>query len=289
MVNDKIKMADIDASDRLRPIDPAHVELIAASIAEQGLLQPIRVRASGGGYTLVAGAHRFAALEAMGRTELVLGDEVLIAEVTKAQAKIDEIDENLARHELNPLDRAIFLAERKKLYLAGRPESARGGDRKSQKLKEKIKGQTLVFDQNFAKATSERVGLSKSAINMAIQLIEKLDSEAIASLRGTKIETNQRELQALAELDHEQQRLVADAIRSGKAKSTLKAKVLVGLAKETAFDPDAYYQGLLISSWEKASKVARRNFMEWADLIHKPALDAPDAALARTKAKGGAK
>ena len=44
MVNDKILIAKIDDSDRLRPIDEDHAEVIAASIAQQGLLQPIRVR-----------------------------------------------------------------------------------------------------------------------------------------------------------------------------------------------------------------------------------------------------
>jgi len=212
-----IAIAKIDDSQRLRPVDPDHAELIAASITERGLLTPIRVRVTAedegvyenGAYVLIAGAHRLAALKALKWTELVVGTHVIIADVSDIEAKIDEIDENLARHELNALDRAIFLAERKKLFLEARAGSVRGGDRKSQRFLEKIKGQSVVFETNFAKATAARVGLSKSAINLAIQLVEKLDAGAIAMLRGTALETNQKELFALAALEPEKQRAVA--------------------------------------------------------------------------------
>jgi len=274
--NSTIAIAKIDASRRLRPVDPDHVELIAASIIERGrLITPIRIRSDGkGGWILIAGAHRLAALKNLRWTELVVGEHVIISDVAEVEAKIDEIDENLARHELNALDRAIFLAERKKLFLAF-VESSRGGDRKSQRFLEKIKGQTLVFETNFAKATAARVGLSKSAINLAIQLVEKLDAEAIAALRGTPLETNQKELFALAALEPEKQRAVANSIRRGYAKSTAAAQLHLGFAEgPSVSDPQARLYAIWIDAWSKMDKITRAQALDAADLIYKPA-DAP--------------
>jgi ParB family transcriptional regulator, chromosome partitioning protein len=281
MVNHKIKMADIDARDRLRPIDPAHVELIAASIAEQGLLQPVRVRAGAdGGYILIAGAHRFAALEALGRKELIVGEEVLIADVSEARAKIDEIDENLARHELNALDRAIFLAKRKELYLAGNPEAARG---KASKLKGIEKGQTLAFfSRSFARVTAERVGLSKSTINQAVQLAEKLDAHAIASLRGTAVENNQKELLALSLMPRDEQQKVALAMGAKKIASVAKARVVVGLDEEKNRDPQSGYLASARYAVSKMDARTLKSFMAENGWINAPAA-AEDSAKARPR------
>ena len=83
-MNDKsiIQISDIDARDRLRPVDPLKVEAISAAIEEKGLIQPIvvRLRADGDGYQLIAGAHRLAALILLGKTELIIGAEVVIRE-----------------------------------------------------------------------------------------------------------------------------------------------------------------------------------------------------------------
>ena len=72
-----IKLAHIDAADRLRPVNPDHVALIAASIETKGggvkgngLDTPFKVRPDGaGGWTLVTGGHRHAALVALGWDE----------------------------------------------------------------------------------------------------------------------------------------------------------------------------------------------------------------------------
>lgn len=271
-----IAISQIDDSQRLRPIDPDHVELIAASILERGLITPLRVRADGeGSWILIAGGHRLAALKNLRWTELVVGEHVVIADVDELAAKIDEIDENLARHELNALDRAIFLAERKRLFIAVHAEAARGGDRKSQKFLEKIKGQTLPFDSSFSKQTANRIGISRRTIDLAIQLVEKLDAEAIAALRGTPLETNQKELFALAALEPEKQRAVANSIKRGYAKNTMGAQLHLGFAEGVqASDPQARLYAVAIDAWSKMDKVTRAQFLDAADLTYKPA-DAP--------------
>ena len=68
----KIKIADIYVPAALRvPIDAAKVEELALSIAGNGLLVPILVRADKDRYVLVGGRHRIAACEALGETTII--------------------------------------------------------------------------------------------------------------------------------------------------------------------------------------------------------------------------
>ena len=159
MPDQKILIAKIDSSRRLRPVDPAHAEVIAASVAEVGLKQPITLRPHPERhedgcefqYELVIGGHRLYAVDLLlGWSELTVGRDVIIEDLDDDQALLVEVDENLARHELNALDRAIFLAERKRLYLKLNPEAGRG---KAKKIKDEVKGQTLAFySRSFARA-----------------------------------------------------------------------------------------------------------------------------------------
>ena len=116
-----ISVADIDASDRLRPLDEAAVEALMVSIEQRNLEAPIIIRPHGAGWKLVAGGHR---LEAVKR----LGHEVIDAiprNLDDDEARLAEIDENLIRRELSALDRAIFLAERKAVFDRMNPEQAK--------------------------------------------------------------------------------------------------------------------------------------------------------------------
>lgn len=263
-----ISLDQIDASDRLRPIDTDHVELIAASIADRGLQQPVVVRSIDGGYRLTAGGHRLAALTKLGKTTLEVGREVIIREASDLEARIDEIDENLARHELNALDRAIFLAERKKLYEQMNPEAAHG---KASKAKALGKSQTLrLFTQRFTKDVAGRVGLSERAIQLAVSLAEKLDAATIEALRNSPLRHNQRELLALAEIEPEQQRHLAALIRDGEAKTVAQAKVHAGLEKAVVSDPQSRLYATLLDAWSRADSKTRAAFMAEADLIFKP-------------------
>jgi ParB family transcriptional regulator, chromosome partitioning protein len=279
MVN-HVKIADIDANaeGRLRPVDRDHSEFLAISIKEIGVEHPIVVRPTPDAtkpYQLVIGGHRLDAFSMLGWTELEVGKHVVIREMSDDQAKLAEIDENLARHELNALDRALHLQERKRIYEAIYPETAHGKARKSGKT------QTLgLFRESFSRQAAKKIGLSKSAVELAVKLASDLDPDAIKALRGTKIERNQKELLAIAALDPEQQRTVAGLIGAGAAKTSQQAKITAGLAEATAPDPQGRLYAALVEAWNKADKVTRASFLETAGLIYAPA-DAP--------AKGGKK
>ncbi len=260
----KLPVDSIDASDRLRPIDTDYVALIAASIDERGLDQPIVVRPAGEGYKLTIGAHRLAAVKALGWTELNVGTQVLIREEDDLDAKIAEIDENLARAELNALDRAVFLAERKRLHDRKRLAVGKGGDRKSQKFKEQINDPSWAvgFLPSFAEDAAKRLGYSKTAINRAVSIAERLDREAIDAIRGTMVERNQQELLALAELTPAQQRSAAKAINEQKAATVREARVVIGVDKSVAEDPQGRAYATLLATWAKADAKTRKAFLK---------------------------
>lgn len=277
MDKEKILIDKIDEGVRLRPIDDDHVKIIADSIAQQGLLQPIRVRPlDNGRFEIVTGAHRLAALKSLGRVALTVGEEVLIAEVSDYAARVDEIDENLSRYELNALDRALFLVQRKEFYLRANPEGAPGGDRKS---REKIKDRTSVFDlpKGFGARAAKKVGLSKTVINDSVFIAKNLEKDAIKFLRGTKIERNQRELKAISELDPDKQIAVARVICEGKAKTSLQARILLGLTNQVEKDPPgAKLVAQIILGFPKLSPMQQAQICDALGLV-------------RSGAKGGKK
>jgi len=277
MSAETILIADIDDTDRLRPIDPSHVALMAASIEQKGLLQPIVIRPaviddlSEKKFILIAGANRLAAMKSLGWKELAVGETVIIREADRLSAKIDEIDENLARYDLNALDRAIFIAERKKLYDQQRAET-RGRPRKDTEFKEKEKMAKLaiIFSPRFSLDAAQRTGLSETVVKRACQLANALDRAAIAAIRGTMIEDNQVELLALSKLEPEQQRAVASHIKTGTARNVLQAKYAAAIEKEPRNDPQARILTALLDNFEKAGRHTRIQFMKSAGLVYAP-------------------
>src|ERR1700733_2056722 len=98
-------------ADRLRDTDADKVKELVVSFRERGQLQNIEVLPANaaGQYVLNIGLHRLLAAR-------VLGWERTGAQIfngTPQEARLREIDENLYRAELNPLDQAVFLAERR--------------------------------------------------------------------------------------------------------------------------------------------------------------------------------
>jgi ParB family chromosome partitioning protein len=237
-MTETIKISSIDDSDRLRPIDPDRVALLAQSIEQGRLEQPISVRAAGDGYKLIVGGHRLAAVKNLGWEELTVGEHVIIREGDDDDALRAEVDENLVRHDLDALDRALFFAKRQELYLKMARTRGRGGDRKSQKHKDEIKAQTLGFDfdEGFSANASKRFGLSKSAVELAVGLAKKLSPETIAAIRGTMVARNQQELLALGDIKGDQQVAAAKLIQSGQAKTVSQAKIALDPSLKTSVD-----------------------------------------------------
>ncbi len=83
-------------------VDPAALEELKASIRQAGLLQPIVVRPSGGGYELIAGERRLRACQALGWERI----PAVKREVDDRTALTLALIENLQRDDLSPVDEA---------------------------------------------------------------------------------------------------------------------------------------------------------------------------------------
>jgi len=101
--------------DRLRPgkyqprtrMDDASLAELADSIREQGVMQPILVRAvEGGKYEIIAGERRWRAAQRAGLREV----PALVKSVPDHHAIAMALIENIQREDLNPLEEAFGLA-----------------------------------------------------------------------------------------------------------------------------------------------------------------------------------
>ena len=255
-----IPLSLLDLGDRLRPVDPAWVEALAATINEHGLDTPVIVRPDGDRFALVAGAHRVAAVTSLGHETI---DAEVRAEMTSDQARIVEIDENLMRRELSAIDRAIFMAERKAAWLRVYPETAHGGDRKSKKVKGEIKTTECRLDPitAFSGDVSLRTGLSKRTVERAVQLTSILSPEVIGILRATSLADNAAQLRALARETPDDQLVIAQAIAEGRAKNIGSARLITGLAAPIETDKHQDAAGKLLALWSRATPKAKRIFL----------------------------
>lgn len=196
-----VETAAIAVRDRLRPVlDDAKVEAIAESLASIGLAAPILVRRDdrADSYVLVAGTHR---LEAARR----LGWEFIDARIVDGPLelmRLMEIDENLARSDLSPLDRARFLTERKRVYERMNPGSGHGGDRSGP-----------VAVRSFAADAGDLGGFSERTVRRAIEIGEGLADDVADALAETHLAHREGDLRAIARMPHHEQRALIQDIR----------------------------------------------------------------------------
>ncbi len=101
-----VPVADIQPSPRNPRHSLAGIDELAASIAEHQLLQPVVVRhRHGGGYELIAGHRRLAAVRTLGWAEIA----AVVRTETDEQAYILTLVENLQREDLSPKEEAAAL------------------------------------------------------------------------------------------------------------------------------------------------------------------------------------
>jgi ParB family chromosome partitioning protein len=224
----EIEIAAIDVVDRLRLVDRAYVEMIAASISETYLHQPIAVASVTGGsnrYVLVDGENRLEAFKLLGRTTI----PARVRDLTEVERRKHEIHANLIRNELTALDRVRFVGELADIFTAENADARHGGDRKSKQWREKNQFANLANWSSFSKEAARRTGLSTRSIDRTRELSNKLSREAVDLIRGSKLADNQAQLQALAAHDPEEQLRIAREIAEGRAANLAKAKVSAGM------------------------------------------------------------
>jgi ParB family transcriptional regulator, chromosome partitioning protein len=92
----------LDGFQARQSLDSDATARLAASIAEQGVLQPLLVRSHGDDFQIVAGARRYHAAKLVGLREV----PVVVLALTDRNALMIALVENLQREDINALDEA---------------------------------------------------------------------------------------------------------------------------------------------------------------------------------------
>lgn len=256
----RIPLGDIDTSNRLRPIDEDQATLIAASFGARGQDAPITVRPAPKRarkpWVLVAGGHRCRAAAILEWSDI----DAIVREMTADQARMAEIDENLYRADLSDLDRAVFLAEKKRLYEAMHPETRHGGDRRSDQVA--IFGDKIAL--RFTSEVVERLGLSERSIQRILGRA-RLTPDIRARIAGTRLARVGAELDALVRLPPDQQSQVLDLMLSGREdapRTVAAAAVVVAGKRKPPLSPEDVEFDRLASAWKRAGARARARFLD---------------------------
>ncbi|MDO9639654.1 MAG: ParB N-terminal domain-containing protein [Pseudotabrizicola sp.] len=257
----RVTLSEIRASNRLRPVSQAGVEAILASVAEIGQIKdPMHVRAKKDGLILLAGGHRMAAYISLGIEE---ADVWLWSGITDDVARLIEIDDNLAGAEMNALDTAVFLAERKKVYERLHPETAAAAFKGNQHTGS-VAADTMSVT-SFARATAEKFGMSDRHVRRLIEAGTKLGVDS-ARLRQAPRPVSLKDLIEIAKISEVTERYaVIDALINGQVKSAGEAR-RVWTAKEAGHqvpikDPVEDGFQALMKAWERAPMAAKKRFL----------------------------
>jgi ParB family chromosome partitioning protein len=253
----KLDLNTIDDSDRLRPVDPIYVSILAESIAESGQMTPIEVGKPGknGMHKLIVGAHRVAAMRQLEAKTI----EGVIFEGSENEASLREIDENLCRHDLNELDRAIFLGKRKEAYERLHPQAKFGKGEGKQNVAETATILRFTLEAARLTKTSERT------IQNLVHRYKNLEPSVRDRLRGTWMARMGSELDALARLkDKEQIEAVEMLLREEDPQPNVAAAKLAirGLRKQPPSTGNEQCSKL-IALWKKTGADGKRLFREF--------------------------
>lgn len=274
MQQNRVKVAEVIATNRLRPVSNAGVKSLLASIAEVGVMKDaihVRKKKDGGLY-LMAGAHRLEAAQVLGWDEI---EAKVWTDVTDDWALLVEIDDNLAGAEMNALDTAVFLAERKRVYEKLHPETKAG-------IAGGLARQGTATDiVSFAAATADKFSVSTRHVERMVAAGARLSRPEIDQLRFTPRPVTLKDLTELSKIGEPSERAaVVLRLASGNARSA--AEALKGLRAEAGGgeapvkDPVEDAFKALTSAFDRAPMAAQRRFAAAREEVLRELLSALD-------------
>ena len=202
--------------------DPGSWPSSPNSMKAQGQLQPIVLRPSEAtGYYLVAGMHRLAAAKTLPWESIWA---TVLEGLNADRAALAEIDENLARADLSPAERAAHQHARKELYERLHPQTRKGsaGGRAKSAKSQGAKYQVDTWHPAYIDDAAKKSGRSRASISREANRGKSIPD--VADLAGTSLDKG-TELDALGRLPADVREQLAAEAKAGKkvsAKATLK-------------------------------------------------------------------
>ncbi|MEO0861106.1 MAG: ParB N-terminal domain-containing protein [Pseudomonadota bacterium] len=228
------KIDAITVKNRQRPICEAVVLELMTQIAERGLENPIAIRKvkhQKGALVLLAGAHRLEAVRRLGWDSVTCR----AYDCSDAQARRIEIDENLVRSELAPLDLATALAEREEIHIQEAGGNGHGGDRKSHQART-IRKWSECEDEpverhqvdtmstwSFAAIAAANTGLSERHVRRLVCAGKAILLAGVKNFRVSEVPPKVTELIAFSKLSAQEQIDVATKLATGEVPTITSA------------------------------------------------------------------
>lgn len=246
----EVDIAACRPSPAARPIKPMHVEMLARSIRDLGLLQPIVVRKIDGGFEVEAGLHRLEAFRALGRKAI----PAIVRDDDDLRAELALIDENLIRNDYSPAERASAIARRKAIYEALHPATKHGGARQQEGSSRQIGDLSEENSERFTEATAKAVGQSERSIQREAARGEAIGEAALAKVARTSLDKGE-ELDALAKLKKEAPEkcdaLIERAASGEKVSAKVEAKKIARQQREAELGAKQQSLPQLSVAWQR--------------------------------------
>lgn len=245
-------------SERLRPVNEEAAQSIALLIKEQGQLSPVAVYRSNAAarpYTLIYGARRLRAMQILGQEKI----EVVLR--NKDDARMLEITDNLNVAGLSQLESAEFLSAFRKCWEEKNGKIARGGNRKSNNLKDHL------ILPNYFNDIKNIFGFSTPVAVKLQRIADHLHPELKQIFTGTAIANEQGVLLQLAKKPPLEQRQIAIGYRStGDLKKTLK---IVYPDKGRMDEQDRNLTNFM-DAWRRMNEATKQKALECTGLVRAP-------------------
>lgn len=249
-----LPVADIVFGNRVRGFSDTGVQAVIASIEQLGhMADEIHVRRKKDRtLILIAGGHR---LEAAKR----LGWETIRSKVwdcSEDWARLLEIDDNLAHAELDALELATFLAERKRVFHKVHPEKRQG-------VAGALAKHGLATDiVSLAASVAEKRGLSQRHVYRLIAAGEALSHDEVRWLSDAPKRPALADLLAVTKVPagHDRAQAIIQ-FSNGTAKTVRAALKAIRLDAAPPKDPVEEAFKALCKAFERAPKTVQRRFV----------------------------
>ncbi len=214
----RVRISEIAIGQRKRRLDEATVDRLMDSIRIHGLLHPITVTKKKTGYRLVAGWHRLEACRRLDHQEMA----VVMVDGPELQLELAEIDENLIRAELSPIQRADCHARREDILKTLGLVTGHGGDRSSRQVGD--------LKSSYADQIAEALGVSARSVQRDLHRAKSVGPEIRGVLNKAMDNLTGAQLDSIAKANPEQQRRAAEeANRAGGSELDRQAAIMKGV------------------------------------------------------------
>jgi ParB family transcriptional regulator, chromosome partitioning protein len=245
-----VPIADIEIGNRVRPLNEAKAQGLAEIFKSTEQLHPITLMLVGNQHRLVAGRHRIRAFEINGRP--FIKAEIYQPETDNPEAEIRlyETVENLARGDLNALDRAAHVTE----LMAALHKIH--GETRGRPSKEKS---AIVAPFSLSNEIADKMGLSKRTIFADAELFSGLSERSRKSIAGTKLADNRAQLVLLSKEKPEDQKALLAILLADEPKATsMAAAKALHFNKVDLTTPDEKAFAKFVKLWNGSSQSAQK-------------------------------